>query len=70
MLLSKKPRLKAKLEVYKDRKGEFRWRVKAANGEKLSAASEGYARKADLFKAIRLTRDAMAHFLINEASHK
>lgn len=31
----------AKFEVYKDRVGNYRWRLKAANGE-IVAASEGY----------------------------
>jgi uncharacterized protein len=34
----------AKFEVYKDSRGEFRFRLKAANGE-IIASSEGYSSK-------------------------
>ena len=35
------------LEVYKDKKGEFRWRRTASNGEIVGASSEGYVAKKD-----------------------
>jgi uncharacterized protein len=34
-----------KLEIYKDKKGEFRWRRTASNGEIVGASSEGYQSK-------------------------
>jgi len=34
-----------KFEIYKDKKGEFRWRLKAANNQVI-ATGEGYASKA------------------------
>ncbi|MDO8397259.1 MAG: YegP family protein [Bradyrhizobium sp.] len=40
-----------KFEVYKDAKGEFRFRFKAPNGENMFA-SEGYAQKASAMSAI------------------
>ena len=39
-------------DVYEDEKKEHRWRVKAANGQVLAVASEGYKAKADAEKAI------------------
>ncbi|TGL33419.1 YegP family protein [Leptospira perdikensis] len=36
--------MSAKFEIYKDKAGEFRFRLKAANGE-IIASSEGYASK-------------------------
>jgi uncharacterized protein YegP (UPF0339 family) len=41
----------AKFEVYKDKKGEFRFRFLASNGEPMFG-SEGYAAKASAMKAI------------------
>ena len=38
---------KDKWEVYKDKRGEFRWRRKATNGEITGAASESYKAKKD-----------------------
>lgn len=34
-------------EVYKDKRGEYRWRRKASNGNIIGAATEGYVNKAD-----------------------
>ncbi|HPA71350.1 MAG: YegP family protein [Spirochaetes bacterium] len=42
----------AKFEVYKDKKGEFRFRLKAANGEVI-ANGEGYKTKAACMNGIR-----------------
>ncbi|MEO0679294.1 MAG: DUF1508 domain-containing protein [Pseudomonadota bacterium] len=34
-------------EVYQDKRGEWRWRRKAGNGQIVGAASEGYKSKGD-----------------------
>ena len=36
-----------KFEVYQDKRGEYRWRRKASNGQIVGASSEGYKKKAD-----------------------
>jgi uncharacterized protein YegP (UPF0339 family) len=36
-----------KFEVYQDKRGEYRWRRKAANGQIVGASSEGYKKKGD-----------------------
>jgi len=41
-----------KFETYKDRKGEFRFRFVAQNGN-IICASEGYKRKESMFNGIR-----------------
>jgi uncharacterized protein YegP (UPF0339 family) len=41
----------AKFEVYKDKKGQFRWRLKAGNNEVI-ATSEGYTTKSACLKGI------------------
>jgi uncharacterized protein YegP (UPF0339 family) len=35
-----------KFEMYKDARGEFRWRLKAANGQIIATSGEGYTTKA------------------------
>ena len=35
----------AKFEVYKDAKGEFRWRLIASNGQMIATGGEGYKTK-------------------------
>ena len=47
-----------KFEIYKDKAGEFRFRIVATNGNVL-ASSEGYSAKASATTAIdRITSDA------------
>jgi uncharacterized protein len=36
-----------KLDIYKDKRGEFRWRRTASNGEIVGASSESYKAKKD-----------------------
>ena len=38
-------RSSATFEVYKDKAGEFRWRLKAGNGQNIASSGEGYAEK-------------------------
>ncbi len=39
-------------EVYKDAKEEFRWRLKATNGQIIATGGQGYSAKADCKHAI------------------
>jgi uncharacterized protein YegP (UPF0339 family) len=55
-----------KFTIYKDKAGEFRFRVVATNGNVL-AASEGYSAKASALKAIeRIKSDAAGADVIDE----
>src|SRR3954471_23228964 len=42
----------ATFEVYKDKAGEFRWRLKAGNGQNIASSGEGYAEKRSCLSAI------------------
>lgn len=42
----------AKFEVYKDGKGEWRWRLKATNGQTIATGGEGYSSKASCINGI------------------
>ena len=44
-----------KFELYKDKKGEFRYRLKAANGQ-IVLVGEGYKAKASLVKGVESVR--------------
>jgi uncharacterized protein YegP (UPF0339 family) len=35
----------AKFELYQDAKGEYRWRLKSANGQTIATGGEGYTSK-------------------------
>lgn len=41
-----------KYTLYKDKAGEYRWRLKHSNGNILATASEGYSTKAAAMKCI------------------
>ncbi|HMC66419.1 MAG TPA: DUF1508 domain-containing protein [Gemmataceae bacterium] len=47
---------KWKVEYYQDKQGEFRWRLKAANGALMARSSEGYSGKSEAEKALDLVR--------------
>ncbi|MBO9622317.1 MAG: DUF1508 domain-containing protein [Sphingomonas sp.] len=53
-----------KFEVYKDRRGEFRWRLKHSNGNILATSSEGYKAKDSALRCIenvQKSADAEVH---------
>jgi len=76
--------MSAKFEIYKDRKGEFRFRLKAGNGEPI-LASEGYTTKrackngiasvqkngksADRFE-VKTARNGKTHFVLKAGNHQ
>jgi uncharacterized protein YegP (UPF0339 family) len=45
-------------ELYKDKKGEFRWRLRHQNGNILATSSEGYKAKASATKCIENVKAA------------
>jgi uncharacterized protein YegP (UPF0339 family) len=45
-------------ELYKDAKGEWRWRLFAANGKQIANSGEGYKNKTDCEHAIDLVKNA------------
>jgi uncharacterized protein YegP (UPF0339 family) len=51
----------AKFEVYKSPNGEYRWRLKSANGQIIATGGEGYTRKDGALNGIdAVRRDAVA----------
>lgn len=45
-----------KFELYKDKAGEYRWRLKHSNGNIIAAASEGYSSKASALNGIEIVK--------------
>lgn len=45
-----------KFEVYADKAGDFRWRLKAANGATLATGGQGYKAKADAKHGVGLVQ--------------
>ena len=57
-------------EVYRDAKKEFRWRLKAANGQTIGTSGQGYRDKGDCRHAIDLIQKGAADAKVEEASEK
>ncbi len=45
-------------ELYKDKKAEFRWRLRHANGNILATSSESYKSKASAMRCIEAVKTA------------
>ena len=50
----RKLRIDEPIKVYLDEKKEWRWRIRAGNGEIISASSEGFSSKQAAIKNFRL----------------
>ena len=53
--------------TYTDKKGEFRWRLEAANGKSIAASGEGYKEKRDRDHAIDLIVKGASKAKVKEA---
>jgi uncharacterized protein YegP (UPF0339 family) len=59
---------KIKFELYKDKAMEFRWRLKAANGQIIGASSDGYKAERDADHAIELIKKGAAKATVEDLS--
>ena len=41
-----------RFEVYRDKSGDWRWRLRAANGRIVADSAEGYASRRNLYRAL------------------
>jgi len=57
-------------EIYKDRKEEFRWRLKAANGNIVATSGEGYKAKEDCKKGIETIQKGAATAKVEDTTSK
>lgn len=46
-----------KFIIYKDKKGEFRWKLKASNNLIIADSGEGYKHRIDCYDAIKLIQE-------------
>lgn len=54
-----------KYEYYKDKRGEWRWRLKAVNGQTIVVSGEGYVNKSDALHGIDLVKSS-SHASVEE----
>ena len=57
---------KASFEVYKDRGGQYRWRLRSMNKQILATSGEGYKEKRDCLAAIESVKRAAAEAAVVE----
>jgi hypothetical protein len=55
-----------KFSIYKDRAGEYRWRLVATNGRTIADSAEGYRSKADCGAGIQLVKTGAPSAQIND----
>ena len=48
-----------RFELYRDKRGDWRWRVVAANGRVLADSGEGYSRRCDALRGAERTAYAL-----------
>lgn len=56
----------AEFEAYKDKGGEFRWRLQAANNEIVADSNEGYKTKASCLNGIEVVKRIAGNAPIND----
>ena len=56
----------AKFELYKDKAGEYRWRLRHSNGEILADSGEGYTTKANALNGIESVKKNCREAAISE----
>jgi uncharacterized protein YegP (UPF0339 family) len=56
----------SKFQLYKDRKGEYRWRLRARNGEIIADSNEGYSSKASCKHGIDLVKEQAANAMVED----
>ena len=55
-------------EIYKDKAGEYRWRLKAANGAVIGTGGQGYKAKADCKHGIEVIMKGAAKAKVEDDS--
>ena len=57
-----------KFKIYKDAKGEYRWRIKAGNNRIIGASGEGYTNKIDCLAGIDRIKNAATDAKVEDES--
>jgi uncharacterized protein YegP (UPF0339 family) len=57
-------------EVYQDKAGEYRWRLKSTNGQSIATSGEGYSDKRSCLAGIESVKRAAANAKVEEIAEK
>ncbi len=58
----------AMFQVFEDKKGEWRWRLRANNNEIIATSGEGYVRRSDCLHGLQLVQKLSQEAPIKEAN--
>jgi len=56
----------AKFEIYKDKSGEFRWRLVHTNGQVIANSGEGYKAKANALAGITSVKENVPTAIVED----
>ena len=56
----------AKFEIYKDKAGEFRWRLTHTNGQIIADSGQGYKAKEDAVKGISSLKENVPNAIVED----
>ncbi|MDO8491160.1 MAG: HVO_2922 family protein [Dehalococcoidia bacterium] len=56
----------AKFEIYKDKAGEFRWRLTHTNGQIIADSGQGYKAKEDAVKGISSLKENVPNAVVED----
>ena len=60
----------AKFEIYKDKSGEFRWRLVHTNGQVIANSGEGYTTKENAISGINSVKQNAANATVEDKTAK
>jgi uncharacterized protein YegP (UPF0339 family) len=60
----------ATFEIYQDARGEYRWRLKSANGQVIATSGQGYKAKVDCRHGIEVVQKEAAGAKVEEVAAK
>jgi uncharacterized protein YegP (UPF0339 family) len=60
----------SKFQLYEDRKGEYRWHLRARNGEIIADSNEGYSSKASCKHGIDLVKEQAASAVVEDQTEE
>ncbi len=56
----------AKFEIYKDKPGEYRWRLTHTNGDIVADSGQGYKAKANAIKGINSVKESASSAIVDD----
>lgn len=68
--LAQEPAHRLTFEIYEDRRQEFRWRLKASNGQVIATSGQGYKAKADCRHEVEIIQKNASQARVEDTTAK